>query len=703
MSSKNTIWTTNFSSPISNSPEAALLDDGNFVLRNSLETSTIYWQSFDHPTDIILPGGKIGTNKTSGQTTFLTSWENWEEPTPGKYSLRVDPNQELILEWDMSISYWKGKKFSSLNNIYNFSFVTNGSERYFTYIPYNMSTLSRLIIDQSGQMQMLEMTESGDWILLWSEPSSIVDVYGYCGAYGILDPETLTCECLQGFEPISTKETGLNDWSIDCVRINPLNCQTIDAENDSNRYLKISGLALPNNTIYNFPNDELCRTACSLNCTCVAYASNGSECSLWEGELMNLKLTDESNNEQEFYLRVASFEQTAKGRRTMWLIIGIVTPLCAIIIGLILWLSYKRKMKQKGAKSSGEDLQLFDFEGNSDSNQKKDLELPFFSFASVSAATSGFSLDNKLGQGGFGPVYRGILLNGQEIAVKRLSKRSGQGVEEFRNESLLIAKLQHRNLVRLLGSCIDQDENILIYEYMPNKSLNFFLFDPNKREMLDWRSRIHIIEGISQGLLYLHQYSRLRIIHRDLKASNILLDNEMNPKISDFGMARMFGINELEANTERIVGTYGYMSPEYAMQGHFSIKSDVFSFGVLLLEIISGKRNTGFYRSNSLNLLTHAWDLWIADKGLELLDETVICPSPGLVLRYINIGLLCVQEHPDDRPTMSEVVSLLSNELVPLQLPKKPAFSTGRAVNLSLRNSENCSANGVTISGVEAR
>ncbi|XP_019444518.1 PREDICTED: cysteine-rich receptor-like protein kinase 15 [Lupinus angustifolius] len=308
-------------------------------------------------------------------------------------------------------------------------------------------------------------------------------------------------------------------------------------------------------------------------------------------------------------------------------------------------------------------------------------DMHYFSLSTIKIATNYFSDDAKLGEGGFGPVFKGKLSNGREIAVKRLSFKSTQGLEEFKNEVMLIAKLQHRNLVKLLGCCVGENEKLLVYEYMANTSLDAFLFDPIKRIELDWPKRARIINGIAKGLVYLHEDSRLKIIHRDLKASNVLLDEEMNPKISDFGTARMFGGNQNEASTDKVVGTYGYMAPEYALEGLFSIKSDVYSFGVLMLEIMNGRKNSGFYqqeRGCGESLLSYAWRLWSVGKGVEFMDPILVksCPK-NQALRWIHIGLLCVQERPKDRPIMSSVIVMLGSA-INLPSPSAPPFSVGR-------------------------
>ncbi|KAK8700469.1 hypothetical protein V6N13_018865 [Hibiscus sabdariffa] len=277
--------------------------------------------------------------------------------------------------------------------------------------------------------------------------------------------------------------------------------------------------------------------------------------------------------------------------------LGVITAMLFVLCLTLAWNLKRRRMLNRRGNLElsvyNSERRVIDFINSQYFNEddKKDIDVPHFSLESILIATENFAEANKLGQGGFGPVYKAKLPRGQEIAIKRLSKGY---------------------------------EKMLIYEYMPNKSLDSFIFDRSRCLLLNWEMRMNIIFGIARGLLYLHQDSRLRIVHRDLKTSNILLDDEMNPKISDFGLARIFGGKQIEANTERVVGTYGYMSPEYALDGFFSIKSDVFSFGVVLLETISGKRNTGFYQTEQpLSLLGYTWRLWGEGRALDLAEQSL--------------------------------------------------------------------------------
>uniref|UniRef100_A0ACD5TQD7 Uncharacterized protein n=1 Tax=Avena sativa TaxID=4498 RepID=A0ACD5TQD7_AVESA len=355
----------------------------------------------------------------------------------------------------------------------------------------------------------------------------------------------------------------------------------------------------------------------------------------------------------------------------LWVIPVVAVPLTAAAFILSICYSRRLKRKRKGSRYWRK-------------KQGKNDEFSLFDFEELLEATSNFSEENILGQGGFGTVYKGQLREGLEIAVKRLASHSGQGFTEFQNELQLIAKLQHTNLVRLLGCCSQEEEKILVYEYLPNKSLDFFIFDENKRALLDWSKLVEIIEGVAHGLLYLHKHSRLLVVHRDLKPSNILLDDEMNPKISDFGLAKIFSSNDTEGDTtRRVVGTYGYMAPEYASKGIFSIKSDVFSFGVIILEILSGKRNSGHQQfGDFINLLGHAWQLWEERKWIDLLDASLVPDSHSAkMMRCINIALLCVQENAVDRPTMGDIVSMLSSETMILDEPKQPAYINVRVGN----------------------
>lgn len=339
-----------------------------------------------------------------------------------------------------------------------------------------------------------------------------------------------------------------------------------------------------------------------------------------------------------------------------------------------------------------------------------------YDLESIRVATNNFSDANKLGQGGFGFVYKGTLSNGQEIAVKRLAKNSGQGDLQFKNEVVLMAKLQHRNLVRLLGFCLEGEERLLIYEFVSKRSLDLFIFDEIRREQLDWRKRYNIIEGISRGLLYLHEDSRHRIIHRDLKASNILVDAEMNAKISDFGIARLFTADQTQGDTSKVVGTYGYMSPEYLKHGNFSVKSDVFSFGVVLLEIVSGRKNSCFTNGETTeDLLSYAWRNWREGTALNIVDPLLLAVSQYEIMRCIHVALSCVQENVSERPTMATVIVSLASYTLTLPVPSQPGFhhnndnsiiGQGRSAaesDQSKNNSIGWSNNEVSITELDAR
>ncbi|XP_072964149.1 cysteine-rich receptor-like protein kinase 44 [Typha angustifolia] len=339
--------------------------------------------------------------------------------------------------------------------------------------------------------------------------------------------------------------------------------------------------------------------------------------------------------------------------------------------------------------------------GVGDEKQQKPNSTPdtwnlFIELNRLEVATDYFSDANLLGVGGFGPVYKGVLENGQKIAVKKLSLESRQGVREFTNEVRLLLKIQHRNLVSLLGCCASSGQKMLVYPYFPNRSLDHFLFDKKESVSLDWSKRFEIIVGVAKGLLYLHEESPVKIIHRDIKASNILLDDQMNPKISDFGMARLFLEDDTHVNTFRISGTYGYMAPEYALNGYLSAKTDVFSFGMLILEIVSGRKNLDRHLGEEkIDLLHYTWKLSEEGRALEIMDQTLSTWNSDEALMCIQLGLLCCQAIVSDRPDMYSIHLMLSSDSFTLPKPGKPAVHgrVGRWTSTPSRTLTNTNTN----------
>ncbi|KAI7746838.1 hypothetical protein M8C21_017587, partial [Ambrosia artemisiifolia] len=625
-----------------------LLDSGNLVVRNE---NKVIWQSFDYPGDTNLPGMKFGKDLVTGLQRSLTSWKNPDDPSKGLYSVIYDTNgypQTLRMQGKVLLGRhgpWNGLGFSGFptdigNNIYSAEFVMNEKEIYHRY-ELKSSVVQRVVLTWDGKTLTLQWIERiKDWIVYANAEVDTCDKFSLCGPNGICSiNKHPACTCMQGFEPRNLEEWEASDWVSGCIRKEPLHSGKGNRSDDGDRdgFLKIAGVKVPD-TRRSWFNVSMtlreCEIACKGNCSCTGYAyldirNGGSGCLLWFDELLD---TREYDADQDIYIRMASSELDG--------------------VPLLFALAYAYRKIKKMPQMKGR----------------------------VAMATSNFSVSNKIGEGGFGPVYKGVLEDGREIAVKRLSETSSQGLDEFKNEVICIAKLQHRNLVKLLGYCIHQNELVLIYEYMTNKSLDWFLFDETKSLMLNWPKRFNIIRGIARGILYLHQDSRLQIIHRDLKASNILLDGDMNPKISDFGLARKFVGHDTTSKTKKVVGTYGYISPEYAVHGRFSIKSDVFSFGVLVLEIICGKKNREFsFGDHNDNLLGHAWRLYKEGRSIELVCGQLQTSSiVSEVVRSIHVGLLCVQHHVEDRPTMFSVVLMLVSE-GPLPEPKQPAFFSGES------------------------
>jgi len=393
-----------------------------------------------------------------------------------------------------------------------------------------------------------------------------------------------------------------------------------------------------------------------------------------EALLGSCRIRFETYSFSTLFAGIASVHQRKSSRKMVILGGSIGGGLLAFAICLFIMLN---KMKS----STLEKPVLITQTQTKDSERRDDVSGSLFnpqivySLDTLTEATGKFHEDNLLGEGGFGPVYKGITSDGTEIAVKKLSLRSSQGTSEFMNEVKLVAKIQHRNLVQLLGCCVDGPERLLVYEYLPNKSLDNLLFNPERRKVLDWQKRYNIIIGVARGLLYLHVDSQLRIIHRDVKVNNILLDDKLNPKIADFGLARLFPDDETHVHT-RVAGTYGYMAPEYAMLGQLSVKADVYSFGVVLLEIVSGRRNTDIrLPQEQQNLLEWGWRLCNGGNLLNMIDPTIVgcCPQEQ-ALRCIQVGLLCVQAEVVNRPAMSDVVLMLSANSMGIPNPAKPAF-----------------------------
>ncbi|KAL2937715.1 hypothetical protein RDABS01_021164 [Bienertia sinuspersici] len=595
--SKSPIWSTNLEYNTAKPVEAVLLDDGNLVLRTGSNSSAPLWQSFEHPTDTLMPDGKLGFNRVTNLSQVLTSWKNLEDPGTGLFTVKRDPKaSQFIMLWNKSEQYWTSglwipdQQIFSLvpelrflkTQLYSFSYVDNETESYITYSVNNPSIVTR-----------------------------------------------------------------------GCARKTMLSCE---GGKSGDKFLATPSRILPEHPQFvSVANVGECESVCLRNCSCTAYAYDDNGCFIWFVELLNMRQLSD-NSGKTLHIRLAASDVETSSNKI--LVIGILAGLGMGLVALSA-LAYVAYWRQK--------RRLFI------AGKTMEHSLTPFKYRDLQSATKNFS--QKLGGGGFGSVFKGTLPDSTVIAAKKLEGINHiQGEKQFRAEVSAIGTIQHVNLVRLRGFCSEGSKKLLVYEYMPNGSLNTHLFNKGGNiEILSWRVRYQIAVGTARGLAYLHEACRDCIIHCDIKPENILLDAEFCPKVADFGLAKLVG-REFSRVLTTIRGTRGYLAPEWISGDAITAKADVYSYGMMLFELVSGRRNIqlasegrlDFFPTSAMGKLTEGEDvLTILDprlKGDAGKDE---------VMRICKLACWCIQDEESHRPSMGQVVQLLEGFL-DINMPLMP-------------------------------
>ncbi|VAH32342.1 unnamed protein product [Triticum turgidum subsp. durum] len=673
------IWSTGVSIR-TNTTIAILMNNGNFVLQNASNSSDILWQSFDHPTNTLLPGAKIGRDKVTGLTHRLVSNKNLIDRAHGRYCYELVPNKLILTPLNSSITYWSsgewnGQYFSSIpemlsRDLIDFKFVNNTNEEYFTFTLLNDTMIMHHLLDVSGQMKTLIWVEvSQDWSHSYINPNAQCDVYAFCGPFTVCDDNSAPyCSCMKGFSIRSPEDWEQNDRNGGCVRNTPLNCgSNRSTAGMTDKFYSLSNVKLPQNAdnIGSATSARECAEVCLRSCSCTAYSCTDSRCSIWHEELLNVKQQDadttDTNDGAVLYLRLAAKEmQTQKpGRRvtTRILAVTIVTALGLLALTLLVLILMIRRNNRSWSGGTLIDPQ--------------DGGIIAFRYTNLQWATRNFS--EKLGAGGFGSVFKAYLSDSVTMAVKRLDGAC-QGEKQFRAEVTTVGVIQHINLVRLIGFCCKGERRLLAYEYMPNRSLDIHLFQKNNT-VLNWGTRFKIALGVARGLAYLHESCQDLIIHRDIKPQNILLDASFVAKIADFGMAKLIG-RDFSRVLTTARGTIGYLAPEWISGVAITAKVDVYGYGMVLMEIISG-------RPNSLEQYTAGGDCDVffpVHAAHMLLEGDVASLVDGKLSGDVNleeaerlckVACWCIQDDEFDRPTMGEVVRILEG-LSDLDTPPIP-------------------------------
>uniref|UniRef100_A0A0D9W4V5 non-specific serine/threonine protein kinase n=1 Tax=Leersia perrieri TaxID=77586 RepID=A0A0D9W4V5_9ORYZ len=603
-SSSSIIWSTQ-ANITSNDIVAVLLDSGNLVLQDSSNSATILWQSFDYPTDTFFPGEKLGFDKVTGLNRRLVSWKNLIRPATGMFCEEMDPTganqliQHVLAPLNSSITYWSsgvwnGQYFPSVpemssHHIFNFTFVNNDQERYFIYSVNDEAMIIHRFLDTSGQTNSYIWSESSlDWVLLYAQPRAQCDVYANCGPFTICnDSEFPYCNCIRGFTVKSPKDWELDDRTGGCSRDSPLDCISNRSTGSTDMFYPMPCVRLPqsSHSMRNAASASECAQVCLSDCTCTAYFFGSAGCSVWQKELLNIRQQQCSaatdTNGETLYVRLAAKELQVKKATRKGMFIGVGIGASFTVLGFLAVLIMVLIISRNKTKfSSGKLNNIEDCNG-----------IIAFQYIDLQHATKSFM--EKLGGGSFGCVYKGFLNDSTAIAVKRLD-HAWQGEKQFRAEVRSLGIIQHINLVKLIGFCCEGGKRLLVYEFMPNRSLDLHLFQSNNIIAL----------GVARGLAYLHESF--------MTVSFIILEWQ-----------NFWGETLVE-------GTVGYLAPEWISGVAVTPKIDVYSYGMVMWEIISG--DVASLIDNKLQ----------GDADLNKVE--IAC----------KVACWCIQHDEIDRPTMGE-------------------------------------------------
>ncbi|GLJ32956.1 hypothetical protein SUGI_0663640 [Cryptomeria japonica] len=665
------LWLVNVTKKAS---QAVILDSGNFVMLSDDYKTEIVWQSFDYPVDTLFPGMRIG-----GQQK-LACWKSSLDPAPGLFSFHVDPSgaKQFVLTWNNSVQYWTsgtwdGHVFSQIPEmtnkaLYNISVEDTNTGLYITYTWMILKhELSRFVLVKSGVIQQYSLLDDSRWNLFWFQPRDQCAVYGQCGAYGSCKPNNIEfCSCVEGFTPLNNYTWASQEWWFSgCVRQSPLNCYAKNGSTDGFVEPSVTLPDVDSASSYPATSKKDCQKACLLNCSCTAFSFNppSGPCQIWSVDLLNMHKS-ESKNSSNVFIRVdasalSKTDRSSSSKRiTSSIVLGIVgaATVTLSIFSILMWRWHRQRHWLRSMERCADSSDPF---------------LRMFSYMELKIATRNFRY--KLGSGGFGTVFKGYLIDDTLVAVKRL-EGSRQDEKQFRAEISSLGNIQHANLVRLRGFCVQGLRRLLIYDYLPNGSLNSLLFTNNikrKQKVLDWTTRFQIALGTARGLLYLHEECRNCIIHCDVKPENILLDNNFSPKLGDFGLAKLVG-RDFSRVLTTTRGTRGYLAPEWISGLPIPPKVDVYSFGMTLLEIISGRRTLDLTVQDSNQYYFPGWvATQIYNGNMINIVEEGIAEERDLeeVRRASIVGLLCIEKDEEVRPSMRQVVLMLEGKMQP-QIPQ---------------------------------